>query len=85
MYSRDWSTGSVASANYTDDGGAIFAGLQTTNNPNGYFSGPMTEQYHVLPYTGAEASETYNNPYVGLDAATMWIDEVQSEYKSNFV
>jgi hypothetical protein len=75
MYSHDWNTDASATANYTADGGDVFLGLQSTNNVNGYFSGLMTEQYHVLPYLGPEAREAYVNPNVGLNAATMWIDE----------
>lgn len=75
MYSKDWNTGAAASINYTSFDGAIFEGLQTANNPNGYFSGLMTEDYHVLPYLGQEAQVTYSNSYLGLDSATMWIDE----------
>lgn len=75
MSSRDWGTGARASANYTSYGSAVFIGLQTPTNQKGYFSGLMTEDYHVQPYVGTEASVEYINPYVGLDAASMWIDE----------
>ncbi len=75
MSSKDWNTGATSWANYSSFGGAIFVGLQTSNNPIGFFSGLMTEQYHALPYTGTEAAVTYSNVNVGLNAATMWIDE----------
>ncbi len=75
MYSRDWNTGATASVNYTAQGATIFDGLQTANNPNGYFSGLMTEQYHAQPYFGQEGAETYVNSEVGLNFGIMWIDE----------
>jgi hypothetical protein len=75
MYSKDWNTSAVASANYTASNGAIFVGIQGQCNSNCYFSGLMTEQYHVSAYLGAEAVVTYSDPSLGLNAATMWIDE----------
>ena len=75
MYSKDWNTSAIASANYTAAGGAVFVGLPEQCNSNCYFSGLMTEQYHASEYLGTEVKVTYSDPYLGLDAATMWIDE----------
>jgi len=75
MYSKDWNTSATASVNYTASGGAIFVGLPGQCNSNCYFSGLMTEQYHAAQYLGTEAEVTYTDPNLGLNAATMWIDE----------
>ena len=75
MYSKDWNTSASATQSYTALGGAVFVGLASSSNPQGFFSGLMTEQYHAQQFYGSEAEVTYGNPNLGINAATMWADE----------
>jgi hypothetical protein len=76
MYSYDWNTGAYASETYNNEGASYFAGLSNSaNNPNGFFTGLMTEQYHSSAYYGGEQFVAYSNPYFGLSSAWQWIDE----------
>ena len=76
MYSKDWNTGAVAYATYADNRTSTFTGSPSSpSNNNGFFSGLMTEWYHVNPYTGGETQVTYSNYTFGLSSAWMWMDE----------
>ncbi len=76
MYAKDWNTGAVAIENYSDSQTSYFTGSTSSpSNGNGFFSGLMTEWWHVSPYTGGEAQVTYSNYTYGLSSAWMWIDE----------
>ena len=75
MSSKDWNTSASASESFAAYGGGIFAGLNTPSNTNGFFSGLMTEEHHAVPFYGSEAKVTYENPGLGLNAATMWVKE----------
>jgi hypothetical protein len=76
MYAKDWNTRAFANATYADSKTSSFTGsLSSPNNSNGFFTGLMTEWYHVNPYTGDEAQVTYSNYTVGLSSAWMWMDE----------
>ncbi len=76
MYSKDWNTGATARESYTSQGATSFVGLPGhASNSNGFFTGLMTEQYHVSPYYGSESKVTYSNPHSTLSSAVMWIDE----------
>jgi len=76
MYAEDWNTGAVAIATYADSQTSHFIGSTSSpNNSNGFFSGLMTEWWHVNPYTGSETQATYSNYTSNLSSAWMWIDE----------
>lgn len=79
MLAQDWSTGATAKTAYTAFGASTFVGSPSrAANSQGYFSGLMTEWYHVLPYYGNEGKVTYTNRAVALSSAWMWIDEFDS-------
>jgi hypothetical protein len=71
---HDWKTGTTDSQSYPAQG-SRFVGLHVSSGANGFFTGLMTEWYHVDPYYGTEAEVTYSNPQVQLVSATLWVDE----------
>lgn len=76
MYARDWTTGASASATYSARGSTSFIGLPSSfGNSNGFFSGLMTEWYHVNPYYGDMTAVTYTNYAFNLSSAWMWMNE----------
>jgi List-Bact-rpt repeat protein len=80
MLAKDWSTGATASASYSNEGSSIFVGdAVSPDNVRGFFTGLMTEWYHVGPYYGNEEQVTYSNNDVALTSAWMWIDEFQGQ------
>lgn len=79
MRARDWNTGAIAQASYSNQGSAVFAGDPSSGtNFNGYFSGIMTEWYHSSLYTSNVEQVTYTNDNVALASAWMWIDQFKS-------
>jgi hypothetical protein len=79
MLARDWDTGAMASTNYSSFGSSTFLGNRTDpSNDNGFFTGLMTEWFHVAPYTGSEGGVTYTNDKVNLTSAWMWLEEFES-------
>lgn len=76
MYAKDWNTGAIANMTYTDEGANYFMGSPNSAiDNNGFFTGLMTEWYHVNPYYGNEAKVTYSNYGTALSSAWMWMDE----------
>jgi Divergent InlB B-repeat domain len=76
MLAQDWNTGAVAETNYSSFGSSSFVGSPSSPSDfRGYFTGLMTEWYHVAPYSGNEGAVTYTNNAVALTSAWMWIDE----------
>jgi hypothetical protein len=76
MTALDVSTRASASISYTALGASSFIGLQSKfDNANGFFTGLMTEWYHVLPYFADEGPVTYSSPQTPLSSVWMWIDE----------
>ncbi len=76
MYAKDWNTNASASISYSARGSTSFIGLPNApSNSNGFFSGLMTEWYHVLPYYGDMTAVTYTNRAFNLSSAWMWMDE----------
>jgi len=71
---HDWSTGADANQSFPAFG-SKFVGLGSSSGANGFFSGLMTEWYHVNPYYGSEAEATYSNSSTRLSSATLWVDE----------
>jgi hypothetical protein len=76
MYSKDLNTGAIANKSYSDEGANYFIGSPNSAiDINGFFTGLMTEWYHVNPYYGNEAKVTYSNYGTALSSAWMWMDE----------
>ena len=70
----DWNTGVGANQSFSAFG-SRFVGLVSSSGANGFFTGLMTEWYHVSPYYGSEAEVTYTNSTTRLSSATLWVDE----------
>ncbi len=78
MNAEDLNTSAVASVTYSDNRTTEFIGLSSSpSNINGFFTGLMTEWYHVDPYSGDESQVTYSDNSFGLSSAWMWMDEWQ--------
>ena len=76
MFAKDWNTGATAQATFSGQGASSFVGDSFSSvNAHGFFTGLMTEWYHVGPYTGNEGKVAYTNTAVALTSAWMWIDE----------
>jgi hypothetical protein len=76
MQAKDWNTGATAETSYDSEGASIFIGSPSVPYSfQGYFTGLMTEWYHVNPYSGNEAEVTFTSNAVALTSAWMWIDE----------
>ena len=74
MSVKDWNTGTTGQESYAAFG-TKFVGLSTPSDSNGYFTGPMTEWYHVNPYYATDRAVTYSNPKMVLTSADVWADE----------
>jgi hypothetical protein len=76
MAAQDWNTSAVASTSYSDMGVSTFVGTQSAaSTSQGYFSGLMTEWYHLSSYSANEGKVTYTDKAVGLSSAWLWVDE----------
>jgi hypothetical protein len=76
MYAKDWNTNASASISYSARSSTSFIGVPNSpSSSNGFFSGLMTEWYHVLPYYGDMTAVTYTNHAFNLSSAWMWMDE----------
>jgi len=76
LLAQDWNTGATAETNYSSLGSSSFVGSPSDPSDfRGYFTGLMTEWYHVAPYSGNEGAVTYTNDAVALTSAWMWMDE----------
>jgi len=76
MYSQDWNTGATAYQSFSSESATSFVGMTgASSNSNGFFTGLMTEQYHVSAYYGSESDVTYTDPNFALSSAMMWADE----------
>ncbi|HUI00428.1 MAG TPA: hypothetical protein VLX56_02220 [Nitrososphaerales archaeon] len=76
MLAQDWNTGATAKATFSSEGATTFVGTDSNpSNSNGYFSGLMTEWYHVVPFSGNVGKVTYTDSGFALSSAWMWIDE----------
>jgi len=79
MYAMDLNTGSSATESYSSEGATQFQGLPSSpSNSNGFFTGIMTEWYHLNPYYGSEKQVTYSEHGLNLTSAWLWIDELSS-------
>jgi len=76
MQAKDWNTSGTAETSYDSHGSSSFLGSPGVPfSFQGYFTGLMTEWYHVYPYSGNEGEVTYTNSAVARTSAWMWIDE----------
>src|SRR5947208_2785838 len=76
MLARDWNTGSSASQTFSAARATSFLGLTSAfANRNGFFTGLMTEWYHVDPYYSNEEESTFSNYSYSLSSAWLWMDE----------
>jgi len=76
MVAQDWNTGATAKESYGNQGSSSFVGNPSSpSSSTGFFTGLMTEWYHVLPYSGNEGKVTYTNAASALSSAWLWIDE----------
>ena len=77
MYAYDWNTGASASETFSAEGATYFQGQNgySTLNSNGFFTGLMTEWYHVNPYYGSEQQVTYSEQGFQFASAWLWMLE----------
>jgi hypothetical protein len=71
----DWNTSAYSVETYGAIGATYFEGLGSASNSNGFFTGLMTEWYHVNPYYGSEEAVTYSDSAFALSSAWMLADE----------
>lgn len=84
MSAEDLETGGAAQTSYSAVGSSTFVGDTTgPANSAGYFTGIMTEWYHVGQYTGSEGKVTYTDDSVTLSGAWLWADEFDSATPSS--
>src|SRR5207302_779878 len=73
---KDWNTGSTASQTFSAARATSFLGLTNAfADQNGFFTGLMTEWYHVDPYYSNEEESTFSNYSYSLSSAWLWMDE----------
>src|SRR2546421_10052440 len=76
MLAKDWNTGSTASQTFSAARATSFLGLTNAfANQNGFFTGLMTEWYHVDTYYSNEEDSTFSNYSHSLPSAWLWVDE----------
>ena len=75
MLAEDMITLAYAQATYSAEGATSFVGLASSPlDPNGFFTGLMTEWYHAAPYYGDESTVPYQSSFA-LSSVWFWIDE----------
>jgi hypothetical protein len=76
----DFNTGAHAQDSFSAEGSTVFDGTPDgKGNSNGFFTGLMTEQYHISQYYGDESTVLYSDTTFSLNSAWMWIDEYNTE------
>jgi PKD repeat protein len=76
MLAKDWNTSSTAVQTYSAARANSFVGMTSSfADRNGFFTGLMTERYHVHPYYSNDEESTFSNHTHALTSAWMWIDE----------
>lgn len=75
MMAKDWSTGSTNFTVFSAERATSFIGLTNNFEQNGFFTGLMTEWYHVDSYQGNEEEVVYSANRIALSSAWMWMDE----------
>jgi len=77
MVAKDWNTGSGGYVLLDGYGANSFVGTHSPFSPHGFFTGLMTEWYHLNQYNSTEQNVTYS-PLCSAScspAAWLWIDE----------
>ncbi len=81
MQAVDWETSAVANIGYSSFGANQFVGSpHSISNLKGFFTGLMTEQYHVGQFNGSERKVTYSG--LNVSSAWMWVDEFNANTSS---
>jgi PKD domain-containing protein len=75
MIAKDWTTQSTNSVSFSAEKATSFKGLTNSFEQNGFFTGLMTEWYHVDPYLANEGEVAYSTSTNPLSSAWMWMDE----------
>ena len=76
MVAHDQNTSASASINFTSQGSTSFVGdVASLSNNNGFFTGLMTEEYHVFPYVGNTKEVPYILSGPANPSAWQWADE----------
>ena len=75
MMAKDWNTQSTNSVSFSAERATSFKGLTNSFEQNGFFTGLMTEWYHVDPYLANEGEVAYSTITSPLSSAWMWMDE----------
>jgi List-Bact-rpt repeat protein len=78
----DWNTRASAAVSFAAQG-STFVGLSSASGTHGFFTGLMTEWYHVNEYFGSEGKVTYSNPSATLSSAVLWADEFNANTSTN--
>lgn len=71
----DFTTNSQASAYYNSFGATYFAALSGPYSNSTFFTGLMTEFYHVSPYYGNESKVTYTPVGASVQGIVLAVDE----------
>jgi hypothetical protein len=80
MLASDQNTGAQAYEAYGAYGATLFVGTQDSAwNSVGFFTGLMTEWYHINPYYGDEQKVVYTVSGSGISSAWMWIGEFNAQ------
>jgi len=75
MMAKDRNTQSANSVSFSSEKATSFKGLTNSFEQNGFFTGLMTEWYHVEPYLANEGEVAYSTNTKPLSSAWMWMDE----------
>ncbi|MEM3857085.1 MAG: hypothetical protein QXI37_01100, partial [Thermoprotei archaeon] len=76
MSARDLQTGASAAVSYSSFGASTFVGSPYyKSNSKGFFTGLMTEWYHVSPFYGAEHEAVYSEGPGHLSSGWLWVLE----------
>ncbi|MGC8601916.1 MAG: hypothetical protein ACP5LS_05810 [Thermoprotei archaeon] len=71
----DENTRASAIEMYSDEGASEFVPMVSQVSSNGFFTGIMTEEYHVNPFYGEEKAVTYFEHDHKISSAWLWADE----------
>jgi hypothetical protein len=75
MTAYDLNTDASGSIMYSAEGATEFVGNPSSTETGGFFTGLMTEWYHVVPWYGGGGQVDYN-PYGAISSpAWLWVDE----------
>jgi hypothetical protein len=90
FFAKDYSTGAVAHTSYFAHGSYFVGSVHSPSNQNGFFTGVMTEEYHVDKFFGSLKPVLYQS-FSKINTAWLWADEydpsngTQLFYNSTFM